>query len=122
MKIFQKTKTDNEFLIPRVVRKSSASTVTSVTPKLTLPRDPAALAVGGTAATGTLATVQGGDGDVLWEDSWNVITGGWEMLDIPEGRFWVPQGGIIAIGLETATDPAASMVIGASLKFGEYSA
>ena len=118
LRIHQVTKTDNEMLEVQILRKSAAATVTSFTPIKTNPNDPTALAVGGTAATGTNASAEGTDADILDEDIWNVILGSWKQLDIPEGRFREQQGGIIALKLNTA--PAASMTIGAIAKFLEY--
>ncbi len=118
LKISQVTKADNELLEIQILRKTVAATVTSFTPVKANGLDPLALAIGGTAATGVDASAEGTDGDILEEDVWNVITGSWRYLDIPEGRFRCPQAGIIALKLQTA--PAASMTIGAVAKFLEY--
>ena len=118
VKLYQKTKTTTEFLDIQVLRKTAAATVTSFTPVKKNPNDPTSLAVGGTAATGTNASVEGTDGDILHEDTWNVINGSWLYLPVPEDREEEQQGGIIAVKLNTA--PAASMTIGAIASFLEY--
>lgn len=83
-----------------LVRKTGAATVTTAvvgthvfkhrtddpTPSLSL----------GTAATGVIGTSEGTDGDVLWKDGLNVLTG-WEKIWLPEDRPYVPAGGIIAL-------------------------
>lgn len=118
VKLYQKSKTSTEFLDIQILRKSAAATVTSFTPIKKNPNDPTALAVGGTAATGTNASVEGTDGDILHEDTWNVINGSWLYLPVPEDREEEQQGGIIAVKLNT--NPAASMTIGAIASFIEY--
>jgi hypothetical protein len=117
-RVYQKTKTTTEFLDLHVVRKSAAATVTSFTPLKLRTGSEASLAVGGTSATGVNATAEGTDTEILDEDDWNVLNGGWMELDIPEGRIWVPQAGIIGLKLNTA--PAASMTIGAVVHFMEF--
>lgn len=114
-KIYQITSTASQLLRVEILRKTAAATVTSFTPLKLGPNDPASLAVGGTAATGTNASAEGTNGDVLEQDMWNVINGSWSYLPVPEDRIWVTNGGIIALVLQTA--PAASMTIGAFVRF-----
>jgi hypothetical protein len=99
-----------------LVRKSAAATVTSATPLKLRPGDPAALAVGGTTATGITATAEGTDTDVLVDECFNIANGTWAWLPTPEERLWVPQGGIVALKFLTA--PAAQTWY-ASVKFRE---
>ncbi len=101
----------------QLLRKTAAATVTAFTPLLENGADPAAGAVGGTAATGTNASAEGADGDLLMQWDFNVLTG---LLWQPalEDRIWVPVSGIIALKFPTA--PAASTTYDAQLKFIEY--
>lgn len=116
-RISQTTKTASEQLILQWLRKSVAATVTSATPLKYNPNDPAALAVGSTSGSGYNASAEGTDTDILDEDVFNVLNGGWQDIPVPDGRIWVPQGGIAALKLNTA--PAASMTISAVLKILE---
>lgn len=88
-----------------IVRKTAAATVTSATPTPLLTNDAAAQAVGGTAATGYNATVEGTDGLALLVDSFNVLNG-WLYLPVPEERILVPPSGIIAV--KFLTTPATA--------------
>ncbi len=117
-RFYQVTKTTTELLAVQMLRKSAAATVTSFTPLKWNPGDPVALAVGGTSATGTNASAEGTDTDILFETVWNVLNGEFNFLDIPEGRLWVPQASIMGFKLNTA--PAASMTIGGYARFIEY--
>jgi hypothetical protein len=117
-RIFQVTKTTSEMLNVQLLRKSAAATVTSFTPLKMDPNDPTSNAAGGTAATGVNATAEGTDGDILDEGMWNVLNGEWTYVPVPEDRIWVPAGAIVALKLATA--PAASMTIGAVLRYAEY--
>src|SRR5262249_35609803 len=102
----------------QILRKSAAATVTSFTPLKLDPGAPAALAVGGTAATGYNASVEGTNGDILFKSHWNVLNGEYVYLPTPEDRIWVAQSGIIGVKLNTA--PAASMTMIVSCHFVEY--
>lgn len=123
IKVFQLTKITSEL---QEIQASiwtgafTAGTVTTLTPAPVNPNDPAALAVGGTAATGTNATVEasGGTQTIAENDVWNIINGSWQLLDIPEGRMRVPQASLFTLKLNTA--PAASQSTGAYVKFIEY--
>lgn len=116
-RVYQITKTSSELLALQWLRKSAGATVTSATPLKMNPGDPAALAVGGTTATGVNATAEGTDGDIPFEDIWNVLNGSWLYLPTPEDRIRIPQGGFLGLKLNTA--PAASMTIGAFVHFEE---
>lgn len=100
----------------QILRKSAAATVTSGTPLLLDAGDAAAGSAGGTAATGTNATVEGTDGDVLVDTDFNVLNG-WLWVPTPEERIVVGPAGFIAIKLPTA--PGSSMTTSAGFLFGE---
>jgi len=100
-----------------LVRKSAAATVTSTTALKMNAGDPAALAVGGTAATGITASAEGTDTDILVDENFNIVNGTWTWLGTPEERIRVPQGGII--GLKFLTAPG-SQTWYCSLKFREF--
>lgn len=117
-KVFQVTSTTSEILRLSILRKSAAATVTSATPLLLNSNNPTSLAVGGTSATGTSASAEGTDGDILEDDDWDVASASWSYLPVPEDRIWVPPSGIV--GLKLQTSPGASMTIGAWVKFIEY--
>lgn len=117
-RLSQITKTASELLEVQILRKSAAATVTSFTPLEMQPAGPAALAVGGTSATGYNASAEGTNGDILYKSHWNVLNGEYVYLPVPEARIWVPQTGIIGIKLNTA--PAASMTMILQALFQEY--
>lgn len=98
-----------------IVRKSAAATVTSFTPLKYNPADQAALAVGGTSATGTQATAEGTDTDILVSEGFNILNG-WTWLPTPEERIFVPGGGIIALKFPVAP---ASFTVRAYIVFRE---
>ena len=84
-----------------LIRKSAAATVTSFTPIENDPDAIAALGVGGTAATGITATVEGTDGDLLIARPFHVANGTeWVRSDADE--IIVPAGGIIALKFPVA--------------------
>jgi hypothetical protein len=114
----QITKITSEILLLQAIRKSAAATVTSFTPLKLDTSSATALAVGGTAATGTNASAEGTDGEIPFETHWNIINGEFVYLPVPEARIWVPQAGII--GFKLATAPAASMSLGCIVTFREY--
>ena len=78
--------------------------------------DPAALAAGGTSATGITASAEGTDGDVLIDENFNIVNGTWTWLPTPEERIRVGAGGII--GLKFLTAPG-SQTWYASVKWRE---
>lgn len=108
--ITQSSSTTSTQLPAQINRKSAAATVTSYTPKLNGPvTDPAASAVGGTSATGTNASAEGTDGDILHQEVWNYLIG---FLFAPgsvrEYKF-VDAAGIIGLKLPIA--PGASITL-----------
>lgn len=100
----------------QIVRKSGAATVTSFTPIKMAGGSPTADAAGGTSATGTNASSEGTDGDVLIADACNVLTG-WLWVPTPEERIVIPAGGIV--GLKFPAAPGAALTISAGFVFGE---
>ena len=104
----------SDTLHAQVLRKTGTATVTSFTPLLVNPTYPVAKAVGGTAATGHTATVEGTDGDVLDEEGVNVLNG-YRQLWLPEERPVVAAAGFIALKSAitvTSVDLVAVMVFG----------
>ena len=99
----------------KLLRKSAAATVTSLTPLLLNPQYPVAKAVGGTAATGHTATVEGTDTDIMDEEGNNVLNG-YRYLPVPEERIIVPAAGFIALRSEIAL---ASVDLVCVMVFGE---
>ena len=98
----------------QLLRKSSAATVTALTPLLLRPSDAAADAVGGTAATGHTASVEGTDTDVLDEEGVNVLNG-YHYLPVPEERPIIVGAGFIALRSVitiASTDLVCVMVFG----------
>lgn len=85
----------------QILRKSAAATVTAFSPLLVDAGDGAAKSVGGVAATGITATVEGTNTDILITDTFNVLSG-YLYLPVPEERIIVGGAGIIGI-----TFPAA---------------
>lgn len=100
----------------QIVRKTAAATVTSFTPILLSPNYGAAKAVGGTAATGHTATVEGTDGDIVYRDAFNLING-WLYVPTPEERIKLAGGD--TIGLKLTAAPGASTNFTAGVIFGE---
>ena len=87
----------------QINRKSAAATVTTFTPKINGPvTDPAASAVGGTSATGTNASVEGTDTNIIRQDVFNFLNG-WLFLPTPKEYIFVDAAGII--GLKFPTTP-----------------
>ncbi len=117
-RLSQVTKTTSELLEIQILRKSAAATVTSFTPLEYDTGAPAALAVGGTTATGYNASAEGTNTDIVFKTHWNVLNGEFVYMPTPEARIWVPQTAIIGVKLNTA--PAASMTMICMAVFVEY--
>lgn len=100
----------------QIVRKSSAATVTSFTPLKLDEQAAAAAAVGGTSATGVIATFEGVDTDVVLRDAFNVLNG-WLYLPVPEERIRVEGAGII--GLKFPVAPGSAISIFGEIVFRE---
>ncbi len=98
-------------------RKSGAATVSAFTPIQLVPSDPAAAAAGGGSATGTNATVEGTDTDILWQQVFNHVGDGWLYLPAPDERIHVPPATFL--GLKLATDPGTSVTFTGQILFRE---
>lgn len=97
----------------QLIRKSAAATVTSFTPIENDPDGAAAFGVGGTAATGITATVEGTDGDIIVNESFNILNGFVWVRSHPD-EIVIPSAGIIAIKFPVAPASAtwrATLVI-----------
>jgi len=99
----------------QLLRKTAAATVTSFTPLLMDPSFAAATAVGGTAATGTNATAEGTDGDILFRSGFNILNG-FLWLPVPEERIKVPVNGFFAVKMP---DAVTSGTYNVNVIFGE---
>ncbi len=124
IRVSQVSKTTSELLnlvLNQYTAAPTFATVTSATPAPLNSLDPAALAVGGTSATGVNASAEPSGGTVVVPDEthWNVLNGEWLYLPIPEARIRIKQGGL-GFTLKLNTAPAASMTIGAIVQFIEY--
>jgi hypothetical protein len=98
-------------------RKSAAATVTSFTPIKQGPStDPAASAVGGTSATGTNASAEGTDTNILRQGVFNFLNG-WLFLPTPPEECYVDAAGIIGLKLPVA--PGSSTTFSADVVFQE---
>lgn len=93
----------------RVLRKSAGATVTTAVAGTHLqklnPVNPTSNANLGTSNTGITASAEGTDSDILAEIGFNVLNG-MLWLPVPEERFIVPQGGIIALKFPDAPPSA----------------
>ena len=76
--------------------KTAAATVTSQNPQILEGSGPASLCVGGTAATGVNASVEGTDGATLYDDAPNVLNG-WLYLPVPEERITIAPSAIVGL-------------------------
>lgn len=87
----------------QINRKSATATVTSFTPLTNGPStDPAASAVGGTSATGTNASAEGTDTNILRQDVFNFLNG-WLFLPTPKEYIFVDAATFL--GLKFPTTP-----------------
>jgi hypothetical protein len=100
-----------------ILRKTAAATVTGATPLLLNTKMPAADAAGGVAATGTNASVEGTDGDVLVGDAFN-IQSGWLWVPTTDERIVLKPAEIIGLKLPVAPDTAT--VFSGAIVFNEY--
>ena len=116
-RISQSSSTTSTQQRAELVRKSVAATVTAFTALLENPADAAAAAVGGTAATGTNASAEGTDTDILLLWDFNILNG-LLWLPAPEDRIWVAPAGMIALKFPAA--PSAAITVDAQIKFLEY--
>ena len=101
----------------QINRKSAAATVTSFTPLIKGPvTDPAASAVGGTSATGTNASAEGTDSNIIKNDVFNYLNG-WLYLPTPKEWDFIDAASII--GLKFPVAPGSSVTITADVVFEE---
>lgn len=101
----------------QINRKSAAGTVTSFTALTNGPAtDPAASAVGGTSATGTNASAEGTDGNIIRQDVWNYLNG-WTFMPTPKEYIFVDGGGII--GLKFPVAPGSALTVTGDMLFEE---
>ncbi len=89
----------------QILRKSTPATVTSFTPLVVVPNDVAANAVGGTALTGVNASVEGTNGDIIWDEGFNILNG-WVWMPTPEFRIFVDTGECLGIKMNTSITSA----------------
>jgi hypothetical protein len=101
----------------QINRKSAAATVTSFTPLLYNSKMPAADAAGGTSATGTNASGEGTDSDILYGDVFN-FQSGWLWVPTSDERIVLKPAEIIGLKLPAA--PGSSTTITGGIIFNEY--
>jgi hypothetical protein len=101
----------------QINRKSGAATVTLFTPLKKGPvTDPAASSVGGTSATGTNASAEGTDANIIKQDVFNYLNG-WLYLPTPKEWDFVDATGIVALKLPVA--PGSSVTLTADFVYEE---
>lgn len=100
----------------QVNRKSGAATVTSFTPIKKGPTtDPAASAVGGTSATGTNASAEGTDTNIICQDVWNFLNG-WLFLPTPKDYPFVDAAAILGLKLPIAPGSSTTLTADVTLE------
>lgn len=114
-RIIQVTKLASEIWELQWLRKSAAATVTSATPAPLESTSPAALAVGGTAATGYNASAEGTNSTILQELGFNILNAEYARIPVPEGRVWAPVAGIIGLLLVSTPAAAANIIVEADI-------
>jgi len=104
--IGQTSSTTSTMQAVQINRKSAAATVTSFTPIKNGPTtDPAASAVGGTSATGTNASAEGTDSNIIRQSVFNYLNG-WIFLPSPKEWIFVDATGIIGLKFPTSAGTA----------------
>jgi hypothetical protein len=88
----------------QLLKKTAVATVTSATPAVLGNAMQASKCVGGAAATGITATVEGTDGAVIIEEGFNIVNG-WLYLPVPEERTYAINQ---AIALKFPTAPTSA--------------
>jgi len=101
--------------VAQILRKTAAATVTSFTPLKYNEDSPLADAIGGAALTGVDATVEGTDGDILWEEGFNSLNG-FVWVPTLEERMRVQAAGFIALKSALAI---TSVTVNCAMVFGE---
>jgi hypothetical protein len=100
-----------------LIKKTAAATVTSRTPDLLTDGMQASKCVGGTAATGITATVEGTDeANYKWNEGLNIVGNGCLYLPTPEEIIGV--GPSEFIGLKHSVAPSGNWIHG--INFREY--
>ena len=102
----------------QLLRKSAAATVTSFTPLKTNPSMAASGCVGGTNLTGTNASVEGTDTDIIFDRGGNLLQGFEWVAASRDEWIWVPESSFI--GLKLVTTPAAARTISAGIEWVEF--
>lgn len=113
---FQSGSTTSTMQRIQLLRKSAAATVTTFTPLLKYTGDAASAAVGGTTSTGTNASGEGTDGDILANEVFNILNG-WVYYPVPDDRDFVKGGDII--GLKFPAAPGSALTVTAQVIFRE---
>lgn len=116
VQVTQSNQTSSAQQTVAILRKSGAATVTSYTPRLIDPGDSAAGGAGSTTGTGTNASGEGTNGDILLEQDFNVLNG-WLYLPTPEERIIIAPSGIVGVTFTSA--PGSSMTVDAVMVIGE---
>lgn len=80
-----------------LVRKTAAATVSSATPTPLSEGMQASKCVGGASASGITATVEGTDGVVFNEESFNIVGNGFLYLPVPEEREMIGPSEFVAL-------------------------
>src|SRR5260221_411085 len=107
--VAQSSSTSSTQLPIEICRKSAAATVTSYTPRKNGPStDPAASAVGGVSATGTNASAEGTNSDILIQDVWNYLNGWLWIPTSPKEYKFVDAATILAMRFPVA--PGGTLV------------
>ena len=115
--VAQSSSTTSTQLSVQICRKSGAATVTSFTPITTGPAtDPAASAAGGTTTTGTNATAEGTDSNIIGQDVWNYLNG-WQYVPSPKEYKYIDAASIVGVKFPVA--PGASITITSDCVFEE---
>ena len=85
-------------------KAATVSTVTSATPAVVDPNDPASLCVGGTALTGVNASVEGAGAEtVIFRDTFNVVAGwDWILTEDEKKKYALSPSQFISVKLPTA--------------------
>jgi len=87
----------------QLCRKTTRATIPAFTPIALSCSQQAAYAVASSCSNGSgVATSEGTDGNILWEEGFNVLNG-WQYLPVPEERITVEPGE--GVGLKFPTAP-----------------
>jgi len=99
-------------------RKTAAATVTPFTPIKNGPTgQPASLAIGGAALTGTDASVEGTNGDILAQGVFNYVNE-WLWFPVRDEKIWIPPSGIVGFRFPIA--PGGAVICTCDITFKEH--